>query len=246
MLDAGTGARALGRDLFSRATREIDVLFTHFHMDHVFGFPFFGPVYAPGYQVRVNVPAFSAEEARERLARYSNGVYHPVRLRELPADVTFAAVQPGRMFERGPFRITGIRLNHPGGSVGYRIEAGDDVFVYVTDTAPLARPGEGAAAGQAPSTTEQALLDALQDADLVAFDTMFSFDEYLEKMTWGHSYPEYAVALSKLADVKHLVLFHHAPDATDDDLDDLAAAWEPHRSPRVTLAREGDVLDLEG
>ncbi|MCP4803978.1 MAG: MBL fold metallo-hydrolase [Proteobacteria bacterium] len=246
MLDAGTGARDLGRDLFSRSTREIDVLFTHFHMDHVFGFPFFGPVYAPGYQVRVNVPAFSAGEARERLARYSNGVYHPVRLREMPADLSFTAVQPGRAFERGPFRITAVRLNHPGGSVGYRIEAGESVFVYITDTAPLAAPGEGAAAGQPPNKLEQALLAAMQDADLVVFDTMFSFDEYLEKMTWGHSYPEYAVELCKVADVKHLVLFHHAPDASDDELDEQAAQWTPHREPLVTLAREGDVLDLEG
>ena len=246
MLDAGTGARDLGRDLFRRTTRELDVLFTHFHMDHVFGFPFFGPVYAPGYKVRVNVPAFSSEEARERIARYSNGVYHPVRLREMPAELSFAAVQPGRAFERGPFTITGIRLNHPGGSVGYRIEAGGKVFCYVTDTAPLARPGEGAAAGQPANQLEQALIDAMRDADVVAFDTMFSFDEYLEKMTWGHSYPEYAVALSKIADVRHLILFHHAPDATDDELDALAETWTPHREPLVTLAREGDVIDLEG
>jgi len=246
ILDAGTGARALGRDLFSRATRELDMLFTHFHMDHLFGFPFFGPVYAPGYAVRVSVPAFSEEEAKERVSRYSNGVYHPVRLREMPADVSFHPIQPGRPFERGPFTVTGVRLNHPGGSVGYRIEASGRVFVHLTDTAPLARPGEGAAVGEAPPAAEQVVLDAMKDADVVSFDTMFSFDEYLEKMTWGHAYPEYAVALCRAAGVKHLVLFHHAPDASDDELDALAAEWADHEAPRVTLAREGEVVDLEG
>lgn len=246
VLDAGTGARPLGRDLFSRSTREVDLVFTHFHMDHLFGFPFFGPCYAPGYEVRVSVPAFSEEEAKERVSRYSNGVYHPVRLREMPANVSFHPIQPGRAFERGPFTITGVRLNHPGGSVGYRICAGGKTFVHLTDTAPLARPGEGAAVGEPPPNAERVVLEAMQDADVVCFDTMFSFDEYLEKMTWGHAYPEYAAALCKAANVKHLVLFHHAPDATDDQLDELAAEWAEHANPRVTLAREGDVVDLEG
>ncbi len=246
ILDCGTGARALGRDLFGRKVREVDLLFTHFHMDHVFGFPFFAPVYAPGFQVRVHVPAFSQDEARERLARYCNAVYHPVRLRELPATVSFHPVQPGRAFECGPFKVTGLRLNHPGGSLGYRVEAGGRCAVYVTDTAPLARPGEGAAGGEEPSTTERRLSEGLRGADCVVFDTMFSFDEYLEKMTWGHSYPEYALALCELARVQELVLFHHSPDASDDELDALGASWEAQTEPRVTLAREGRVVDLEG
>jgi len=75
---------------------------------------------------------------------------------------------------------------------------------------------------------------------------MFTFDEYLEKMTWGHSYPEYALALCEAAKVGHLVLFHHAPDATDEELDALEAKWAHCVAPRVTLAKEGQVVDLEG
>ncbi|MCB9744857.1 MAG: MBL fold metallo-hydrolase [Alphaproteobacteria bacterium] len=246
IFDCGTGARPLGRDLFSRPARQLDLLFTHFHMDHLIGFPFFGPVYAPGYQVRVTVPAFSVEEAKDRLGRFVNGVYHPLRIREIPADLSFLPIQPGKAFQRGPFKVTGVRLNHPGGAVGYRVEHGDHVACYLTDTAPLARPGEGVAAGQAPPAAERQVLDAMKGADVVIFDTMFTFDEYLEKMTWGHAYPEYAVALCKEAGVKHLVMFHHAPDASDDFLDGLAAQWEAHESPRITLAREGETVDLEG
>ena len=83
VLDCGTGARPLGRDLLGRPQRELDLLFTHFHMDHIIGFPFFGPVFAPNYQVRVTVPAFSEEEAKDRLGRFVNGVYHPLRIREI-------------------------------------------------------------------------------------------------------------------------------------------------------------------
>ncbi len=246
VLDCGTGARALGVDLFRRQVRELDLIFTHFHMDHLFGFPFFGPLYAPNFQVRISAPSFSPEEVRNRLARYANGIYHPVRIREMPAEVSFHSIKPNTPFDRGPFHITAVRLNHPGGSVGYRIKCKDRVVVYVTDTAPLAAPGEGAAAGERPSVLEQHLLDAMHRADVVIFDTMFNFDEYLEKMSWGHSYPEYAVALCKVAKVNHLVLFHHAPDASDEDLDGLASTWAEHSEPRVTLAAEGGVVDLEG
>ena len=64
-------------------------------------------------------------------------------------------------------------------------------------------------------------------------------------MTWGHSYPEYAVALCAAADVKKLVLFHHLPDASDDALDALEAHWAPHTEPEVVLAREGATIAVE-
>jgi phosphoribosyl 1,2-cyclic phosphodiesterase len=242
VLDCGTGARRLGFELVGESARELDLLFSHFHMDHVFGFPFFVPLYTPGYAVRVAVPAFSEDEAREKLSRYLNGMYHPTRLREVPANVTFRPVRSGRPFEAGVFVVRPISLNHPGGSLGYRVESRGRSVAYVTDTAPFARPGEGLMAGQPPVPAEERMLEFLRGCDVVLYDTMYDYDEYLEKMTWGHSYPEYAAALCRAAGVRHLVLFHHLPDATDEDLDHLAIRWSTHQDPRVTLAREGDTI----
>ena len=90
------------------------------------------------------------------------------------------------------------------------------------------------------------MLRLLEGADIVVYDTMFELPEYLEKMTWGHSYPEYARALCAAAGVKHLVLFHHAPDATDAELDRRAEAWAASTAPKVTLAREGETVLVEG
>jgi phosphoribosyl 1,2-cyclic phosphodiesterase len=240
VLDCGTGARRLGMKLIAEPARELYLLFTHLHMDHVFGLPFFIPIYAPGYQVHIAVPAFSDEEAREKLGRYMNGVYHPTRIGDLPSQVSFRAVRPSRPFDAGGFSVTGVQLNHPGGSVGYRVEHDGRSVAYMTDTAPFAKPGEGVAADEAPTKAEQRIIDFLRDAKLVIYDTMFEFSEYLEKMTWGHSYPEYAVALCRAAGVETLVLFHHLPDASDEHLDQLEARWAGHSSPRVIVAREGD------
>lgn len=246
VLDCGTGARPLGRDLLQRHIPRVEVLFTHFHMDHLFGFPFFGPIYSPNCEVTVCVPAYSGVDAQSKLGRYLNGIYHPIRIRDVAAQIHFEGVRPGRPFERGPYRIQGVALNHPGGSCGYRIECEGQVVVYLTDTAPLSRPDCGMSADKSPPPPEARVLRAMKEADLLIMDTMFSFDEYLEKMTWGHAYPEYAVKMAKAAGVKKVALFHHAPDATDEELDVLGASWAHHKSPGVFLAREGLVVDLSG
>lgn len=244
MFDCGTGARSLGQKLLRDGKRELELVFTHFHMDHVFGFPFFAPIYTPGYRIRVSIPAFSEDEARERLSRFLNGIYHPTRLRNLPADVSFSAIRPARDIDRAGWKLKGFALNHPGGSVGYRADADGQSMAYVTDTSPFARPGEGVAAGEPPTAREKKALEWLRGCDLVIYDTMYDVEEYLEKMTWGHSYPEYAIALCREAGVKHLVLFHHNPDDDDDQLDVRAARYQSVDGMRVTLAREGETVTV--
>lgn len=246
MLDCGTGARPLGMQLVGDTHRELDLLFTHFHMDHVFGFPFFAPIYTPGYEVRVFIPAFSEDEARERIGRFLNGVYHPTRLRNLPNEVEFTAIRPNHTFDVGQFKVTGFQLNHPGGSVGYRISTGDQSVAYITDTSPFAKPGVGVHAGQEATARESKVIQFLKGCDLVIYDTMFSYEEYLEKMTWGHSYPEYAASICREAGVKNLVLFHHLPDAADEAMDALEAHWKDHQEPRVLVARERVTIHADG
>jgi ribonuclease BN (tRNA processing enzyme) len=244
VLDCGTGAKPLGQQLLKEPGRALDLVFSHFHMDHLFGFPFFAPIFVPGYELRLALPAHAEEDANDRLGRYLNGVYHPVRLRDLPATLTYTAVRSGRKFTAGGYTIHPLSLHHPGGSLGYRIEADGQRLAYVTDTAPFAKPGEGIAAGRAPLKAEERVIELLRDCDLVLYDTMYSEDEYLEKMAFGHSYPEYAIALCKEAGVKTLALFHHLPDATDEQLDALEAHWRTHVHPRVIVAKEGEGMEV--
>jgi phosphoribosyl 1,2-cyclic phosphodiesterase len=246
VLDAGSGMRALGRDLLARPGRECDLLMTHFHMDHILGFPFFSPILAPSFEVRVHVPSIFGSHAREYLGWFLNGIFHPILIPSLSARMSFHKVQPGRPMRVGAFNVRSSPLNHPGGAIAYRVELGGRSLVYVTDTAPLALPGEGVASNAAPTSRERVLMNLLQGADLVVFDTMFTFDDYLERMDWGHSYPEYAVALARAAGARRLALFHHAPEATDSQLDGIAERWATHSDIEVRVAREGGTVDLEG
>jgi phosphoribosyl 1,2-cyclic phosphodiesterase len=239
VIDAGTGIRGLGHALVASPGRALHLLFSHLHVDHVYGLPFFAPLWTPGFRVGIHVPAASDGHARERLQTYLGGVLHPARVGDFGPDVSISAVRAGRVVDAGGWKALPVALNHPGGSLAYRVEVGGRVFCHVTDTAPFARPHEGLLVGESPTRTEQRVVDALRGADLVSYDTMFTREAYLERMTWGHSYPEYAVALCAASGVRTLLLFHHLPDATDDELDALGVAWSHHRAPSVLVVREG-------
>ena len=246
VIDCGTGARALGVDLLKRPGRQLIVGFTHFHIDHTLGFPFFAPIYAPSFDLEVLLPGHDPAEARGLLMEFLNGVFHPLRLPDIPAPVRFTSLVPGVARMAGPYQVRTVALHHPGGACGYRVEHGGKALGYFTDSAPLAMPGEGVLAGQTPTEGESRLIAAMAGLDALVFDTMFTREAYLEHMGWGHSYPEYAVALARAAGVPQLYLFHHAPEASDDDLDALEARWAGSSGPVVHVAREGGVVDLEG
>jgi len=232
-------------DLGAAGILDYEILLTHFHMDHLFGFPFFAPLYNPNSKINITMHADDSDAARERLNTYLNGVYHPLQLQEVPSRLTFQGISPGKAFERGPFQICGISLNHPGGACGYRIQHKDKVVLFLTDTAPYSMPNEGVSADKLPDENERRLIKAMTEADLVIMDTMFSFEEYLQKITWGHAYPEYAYRMCELAGVERLALFHHAPTSTDDDLDELGRYWQQKaESSLVFVAKEGETVDL--
>ena len=78
--------------------------------------------------------------------------------------------------------------------------------------------------------------------------------QYLEadmphKRGWGHSLVSQVCELAAAAAVKHLILYHHDPDRTDDELDVIQAdarAWFRKNDYEVecTAGYEGLVLDL--
>ena len=54
---------------------------------------------------------------------------------------------------------------------------------------------------------------------------------------------EYAIGLGRKAGAKSVMLFHHDPDRTDDDLDQIVASLNGTK-PKVSAAAEGSVIEL--
>ncbi|HYL51877.1 MAG TPA: MBL fold metallo-hydrolase, partial [Acidimicrobiia bacterium] len=73
--------------------------------------------------------------------------------------------------------------------------------------------------------------------------------EYGAHVGWGHSGLADAMDFAGKAGVRNLVLFHHDPYHTDDELEELLTEarkiW-PSVEDRVCLANEGMTITLDG
>lgn len=239
IVDAGTGMRALGNKLAGEAQGRpghYHVLLSHVHWDHIQGLPFFSPAYVPGTQISVYALLTAADELNQVIGGITRAEFFPLPLASVPANFDFHQVEPGVEFTLGEFTISPIALNHPYGSVGYRIDGDDASWAYVSDTAPfdqvlhkqhfLAGPEPLSEADKLSLTAMRAaLVERLRGCDTVVYDTHFLPEEYAKFPHYGHSTPDQALDICVEANVRRLVLYHHAPSHTDDQMDSIAARY---------------------
>ena len=87
--------------------------------------------------------------------------------------------------------------------------------------------------------------DLAHGADVLIHDAQFDDDEYRDRQGWGHSSIAHALAFAELAEVRHLVTFHHDPAHDDETLDRLYAAARRAAHPfALTVAVEGLEIPL--
>jgi len=82
------------------------------------------------------------------------------------------------------------------------------------------------------------------DVDLLVHESQFTAQQLVEHPDWGHCAPEFALEVARQAGARRVVLFHHDPERTDDQLDGLAACHADSTSPVVWVAREGMTIEL--
>lgn len=245
ILDAGTGIRPLGLNLLKEADAHdrpvrANLFFTHLHWDHIQGFPFFAPAFAPDGELALYGPRGAegdgdawAEGALEAaLEQQMRAPTFPVPLAAMRARRTFHGVVDGDTLEVGPFSVRARTLDHPNGCLGYRIEAGGRSVCFATDTEQ--RPGE----------LHEGLLDLARDVDLLVLDAQYTPEEYdgrgegPPRRGWGHSTYEAAAEVARAANARALSLFHHDP--THDDAFVARMEWAAQGLfSNVRAAREG-------
>lgn len=237
VFDAGTGIRGLGKAI-AGGTGEIFLLLSHPHWDHVQGFPFFRPLYEPGRRIYM-FPTPQAHTMLCALIEQMDGAHFPVTPDTLPAHpecITEDAM--GFLRVRG-LAVSRIPTNHPGGGYGYRVEHEGKAVVYLTDN-ELEPPY--------PKATEfDGFVRFCRRAEVLIHDAQYLERDLPHKHGWGHSLVSQVCALARAAEVRHLVLFHHDPDRTDDELDAiLADAQQSLSAERVdcTVAFEGLTLRI--
>lgn len=257
ILDAGTGLRRLSKELmqteFGEGKGRAHLLVSHTHWDHIQGLPFFAPLYQAGNHFQVYARQRDDTHLRTVFALQSDNPYFPVPFDAAAADVDFTELSDDAQFEIGPVKVRCTRLNHPWIAIAFRLDYEGASVAYVTDTAPFRdilieqkfirqppKPGDPLHPEDAAKL--QAMRDGVvrlcEGANLVIYDTQFTPAEYAQRPHWGHSCPEDAIEIVNAAGAPALMLFHHAPERTDQQIDDLLTH---HRAQQ---AEAGNKLEI--
>lgn len=236
IFDAGTGIRDLGNDLVASGHKQeqIFIVFSHFHWDHIQGFPFFAKAYDP--KQIINIFAMGKDRNIENLrglfTTLMQSEYFPVPLDKMGAHFEF--MQPdvsSGVFGPLNVKVTANRHNHPGGAYGYRLEREGKALAFCTDI-------------EHGNEIDQNVVELCKGADLLIHEAQYTSEELKTKKGWGHSSHEQAIQVAEMAGVKQLVITHHDPDHDDEFLLNIEKQCQA-RFPNCVLAREKMEVEIK-
>ncbi len=212
IVDAGSGIRRLGNRLLEEGRFEYSLLFTHSHMDHILGFPFFKPIYDKRTSIHLLGCPTAQGDLKKLLSRSMSAPFFPFPFENLRATIRYS-VECALDFGIDSMAISSINLSHPNVGMGYRFTEGAKHFVFLTDNELGFKHRNG--------EDFDAYVAFARDADILFHDAEYLPEEYGIKKTWGHSTYMDALDLALMANVKKFGLFHHNQDRSDDALDDI-------------------------
>lgn len=238
VLDAGTGLRRLARLLGDEAFKG-SLLIGHLHWDHIMGIPFFSAGDRGDSRVRVLVPE-QGIPAQELLTRVMSPPFFPIAPGVLRGEWSFETYDEGT-FEAEMFTITAREIPHKGGrTMGLRISDGRACVAYLSDHAPQ-QIGPGS---DGLGELHRAAVELADGVDLLIHDAQYTAYELPGRADWGHAAADYAVTLGKHCKVGRVLLFHHDPSRTDDQVMAMRDMLRVPEGLAVDVAVEGTLISL--
>lgn len=230
--DAGTGIRVATEN---RIFKEFHLLLSHFHWDHIQGFPFVSAL----NDARTKITIYSGyEDAQERMNALFDPRFHPVSLQDYQHVFEFVYLAPHETIQIFNLNIQIGELNHPGKSFAFRVSNDQSSVVYATDS------------DYDPVSKEASEL--LRQADIAIVDSQYLCGDFIQKAHYGHSSFQRAVDVCAEHHVRHCVLYHLDPAYTDEQLRGLERQAREYaqkiyggEAPQITLAAEGLKIPLQ-
>ena len=239
LLDCGTGLRE-----FSSCGQQPDdghyiIFLSHFHWDHIQGFPFFSQAFDPSSRIDIYSPFAEADQYLERQSSLPffplNGCYQAVK-----NQLSFHLFCEGDELELSGTKIRCRRMTHPGDSYSYSFEEAGKKFIYCTD----------AELQSADFYKDDPKNEYFKGADAIALDSQYTDPEASIKVNWGHSSFSTAVDFALAWDIKKLYFFHYEPSYDDKKLDSILQSAEAvqksrgQNSVKIYISKEGQEIQL--
>lgn len=233
IIDAGTGIRNLGKDIlqgkFELGHRHVSLGFTHFHWDHIQGFPFFGPAYQDDFAI--DIMSFGRNKNVKNLKSLFDAqmqeAFFPIALSDMGAQMNFITIEQQSLKVNG-FELSVTPHPHPGTAYSIKIEKYGKCIVICTDV----EHGE---------QLNSQLIQFANGADLLIHDAQYTQSELKKRKGWGHSSYEQAIEMAEIIGCDRLVFTHHDPDHDDKYLMEREQYYQKQFN-KCVMAREGMVL----
>ncbi len=228
ILDAGTGIRKLGKELMAEGVSQniINIFFSHFHWDHIQGFPFFAPAYNPEQKIGIHTMGKGKiKNLKEIFTTQMQKEYFPVELEKMGAQFIFFSHGEKETIHGANVKSISQYHKYQGGSYGFRVDDENVSLVVCTDIEHI-------------NGIDKNIIKFARDADLLIHDGQYTSEEYKKFKGWGHSTWEQCVEVAIKAKVKKLIITHHDPDHNDEFLNSIEKKCKK-MFPDSLLAKEG-------
>jgi ribonuclease BN (tRNA processing enzyme) len=211
IIDAGTGLPAVDSDIFeSVSPLPVTMLFTHLHLDHLTGLPLFMPLYDKQSKISIMADPRRDEDWKAALSTLVDKPYWPIGIGEVASSMEMIDLPA----DQNSISLYGIDVSwfsvpHPQKCLSYRLSQPDKTIVVATDVE------------YAYDNVDREFVEFCRDADFLIYDSQYTPEEYQTRIGWGHSTWKVAAQIAQASNVGQLLLTHHAPNRTDDEIDQI-------------------------
>lgn len=239
IMDCGTGIRLLGKDLPETKDKTYHIFLSHYHWDHIQGFPFFDKI----YDNNVKLEIYSGfKDAEKYMAGQNSLPYFPENAcwDKIKNHIHFNLLEEGKEYDIDGVKVQVHKMTHPGSSYSFSLEEDGKKVIYATDVELK----------NSDFDLKEKRNEFFKNTDLIIFDCQYTNPEAIKKENWGHSSFSYAIDFAELWNIKKLYMFHHDPSYDDKKLDSILNAGKIYQNykgnfiPELYLAQEGKVIEL--
>ncbi len=234
IIDAGSGIRELSAYCVEKKLRDLALIFTHYHWDHIQGIPFFTPAYIKSTNLNIYGPDKETKPQDALMHQMMRPFFPTVTWNDMVSKSTYFELK--KKFSVGSVTIETIPTNHPNYTLGLKFSEGKKCFVFLTDNELFAKDC---------ITPYKKFVEFIKNANFVIHDAAYTEEIYQSKLGWGHSTYQQVMKLAVDSGVSHVIFTHHDPPTTDKAIDKiLQEIRENFAKKTIEAAADGKTIEL--